>query len=189
MKGMRLISLAAVLVLSALASQAAGAQSFAVSVNAGDAAALGTVGVGASYAVARNWTVDASGRWNPWTFRKAAGGQWQYRHQTYSVGARWWPWYAFSGWYVSGMAQYQEYSRGGLVREQTEEGDAAGFAFGFGYMHMLSARWNFSVGATGWAGATKYRTYACPHCGRQTGGGTKAFILPNELMLGFTYVF
>ena len=183
MKRLLLISL---LCLGAFSMKA---QSVALSLNAGDAAAFGTIGAGASVALHRNWTADLTGRWNPWTFRKGAENQLQYRHQTYALGARWWPWHVFSGWYVSGMAQYQEYSRGGLFRETSEEGDAVGFSFGFGYMHMLSARWNFSVGLTGWTGYTKYKTYACPHCGRKTGEGGKGFILPNELVLGFTYVF
>lgn len=182
----RLFVILSVLLSAALSARA---QNTALSVNVGDAAVLGTIGVNASQALHRNWTIDASGRWNPWTFRKGQDNQLQYRHQTYSLGARWWPWHVFSGWYVCSSAQYQEYSRGGFTKAVTEEGDACGMTFGFGYMHMLSSHWNFSVGASGWAGYTWYKTYSCPNCGRRTGEGGKGFILPNEVVLGFSYIF
>ena len=170
-------------------SLSANAQRAALSVNVGDALLFGSVGTSASYALSRHWTLEASGRWNPWTFHKGQDNQWQLRHQTYAVGARWWPWHVFSGWYITTTAQYQEYSFGGLFRSETSEGDAWGASLGVGYMYMLSTRWNINFGLAGWAGVRKFNRYACPHCGRKIESGTEGFILPNELTLGLTYVF
>ena len=178
---------------------AAMAQTWAVAANAADMAELGTIGVEGSAAVSQHWSIHAGAKFNPWTFAKKDTfnglfsepnpDQKQNRKQTYAVGARWWPWNVYSGWWVGGKTQYQEYNRGGIITKTAEEGDAFGAALAGGYSLMLKEHWNLDFGFGLWGGWTKYTTYACPSCGQVVDEGQKWFILPNELILSFVYIF
>ena len=175
------------------------AQTWSVAANAADMADLGTIGVEGSAAVSQHWSIHAGAKFNPWTFAKKDTfnglfsepnpDQKQNRKQTYAVGARWWPWNVYSGWWVGGKAQYQEYNRGGIISKTAEEGDAFGAALSGGYSLMLKEHWNLDFGFGLWGGWTKYTTYACPSCGHVVDDGQKWFILPNELILSFVYIF
>ena len=167
------------------------AQRWSVGTNAADWAALGTVNAEAGVAVARHVTLTASARVNPWTFREGdTERQFQTRHQTYSLGMRWWPWYVYSGWWMGAGAQYREYNRGGLFgKRETEEGDAFGASLGGGYTMMLHKHLNIEFGASLWGGYSVYTVYACPSCGRVTDSGRKWFILPSSIVTSLVWVF
>ena len=195
-------------------AQTASAQQWAVAVNAADMVSLGTISAEGSVSVGQHATINAVAKVNPWTFNKNRPEQFQNRQQTYSIGARWWPWNVYSGWWMAGRAQYQQYNRGGLrvlevmngmpdqVRHDemlnqvqhvkpgmTEEGDAYGISIGAGYSLMLGKHVNIDFGLEVWGGRTIYTVYACPTCGKVTESGKKWFFLPNDLVLSFQWVF
>lgn len=166
------------------------AQNWSVSTNLVDYVSLGTLNAEGGVGVGRRVTLQASARVNPWTFHKGdPDSQMQNRHQTYAAGIRYWPWHIYSGWWISGMAQYQEYNRGGIISQRTEEGDAFGMALGAGYALMLHENLNLDFGLVVWGGQKTYITYACPSCGRITGKGSRWFILPNEIRVALQYIF
>lgn len=168
----------------------AGAQRFSIGTNAADWLSLGTLNASGSAAIARHLTLTAEARVNPWSFRdRQTGAQMQNRHQTYAFGLHWWPWYIYSGWWLGLSGQYQEYNRGGVLAQQTEEGDAYGAAFSAGYTVMLHEHLNLEVGAAGWGGFADYTVYACPRCGRVTDAGRKWFVRPSELVLSLVWIF
>ena len=178
------------LALTLLSAPRSGAQRLSVGTNVADWLSLGTLNANASVAVARHFTINAEARVNPWTFNtNDSETQLQNRHQTYSAGMRWWPWYVYSGWWVGLAAQYQEYNRGGIFSRDTEEGDAFGAILGAGYTIMLHEHLNLDVGAAGWTGQTVYTVYDCPRCGRISDSGKKWFILPSEVYLSLIWVF
>lgn len=166
------------------------AQNWAISTNLMDYVSLGTLNAELSAGIGRRATIEASARINPWTFHKGdPGKQMQNRHQTYSAGIRYWPWHIYSGWWISGMAQYQEYNRGGIISQRTEEGDAFGVSAGAGYSLMIHENLNLDFGLSFWGGQKTFITYACPSCGRITDKGSKWFIMPNELRVALQYIF
>lgn len=166
------------------------AQKVSLSTNLVDYAMLGTMNVEGSVALGRHVSTEVSARINPWTFHEGdPGRQMQNRHQTYAIGARYWTWHVYSGWWISGMAQYQEYNRGGILSLETEEGDAFGFAAAAGYSLMLHENFNLDFGLGIWTGQKTYITYACPSCGRITDKGSKWFVLPNEIKIALQYIF
>lgn len=162
---------------------------FAFSQNLADYLFLGTVNAELQFSVHRNWTVGLGARYNNWTWRARQDNQFEQRQQTYYIGARWWPWYTYSGWWVGARIQYQEYNRGGLIRQETEEGDAMGLALGAGYSVHINRWLNIDFGLYGWGGAAKYVKYACPYCGRRTGEGMKAFFLPDDMVVSLMFIF
>ena len=185
---MRKIIIAAIII--ACSTINAKAQQWSVATNAIDWLNFGTMNVEASVAASRHISANISALVNPWTFHKGdPSKQMQNRHQTYAAGIRYWPWHIYSGWWLSGMAQYQEYNRGGIISQQTEEGDAFGFSLGGGYSMMVHEHLNIDFGLTVWGGQKTYITYACPSCGRITDKGSKWFVMPNELRVALQYIF
>jgi hypothetical protein len=166
------------------------AQNWSVSTNLVDYVSLGTLNAEGGVGVGRRVTLQASARVNPWTFHKGdPDSQMQNRHQTYAAGIRFWPWHIYSGWWISGAAQYQEYNRGGIIAQQTEEGDAFGLSLRGGYSLMVHEHLNLDFGLSVWGGQKTYITYACPSCGRITDKGSKWFVMPNELRVALQYIF
>lgn len=166
------------------------AQNWSVSTNVLDYVSLGTMNAEVSAGVGRRVTIEASARVNPWTFHKGdPSRQMQNRHQTYALGMRYWPWHIYSGWWITADAQYQEYNRGGIISQKTEEGDAFGLSAGAGYSLMLHEKVNLDFGVTLWAGQKTFISYACPSCGRITDKGSKWFVMPNEIRVAIQYIF
>lgn len=166
----------------------AGGQRFSVSTNAVSYLNLGTINAEMSYSAARHWTVTAGAKYNPFSFN-GKEGEFRNRQQSYNVGIRYWPWHTYSGWWIAAKAQYQEYNTGGFFSPETEEGDRWGGGVSAGYTYMISPKFNLEFGLGFWAGMGKYVVYSCPTCGLTLDSGTKAFILPNEIIIGVSYVF
>ena len=161
-----------------------------VSTNFLDYARLATLNVDASYAVSRHWSVIAGARYNPFTFRKGdEENQFQYRQQSYSIGTRVWPWHIWSGWWFAGKLRYQEYNYGGILSDETEEGDRFGVGLYSGYTHMINPHLNLEFGLGMWNGLSIYKTYSCPVCGITVDSGNKYFLLPDDIMISLVYVF
>lgn len=167
----------------------ASAQKWSVAVNAAEALQLGTISLEGGVAVGQHASINATAKFNPWTFNEGTDKQFQHRHQTYSIGARWWPWNVYSGWWLGGKAQYQEYNHGGIISQQTEEGDAFGLGICGGYSLMIGKHFNMDFGLGLWGGKTIYTVYARPAKGRLIDSGSKWFILPNDLIISFAWIF
>ena len=161
----------------------------ALSQNVADYLMLGTLNAELQYSVHRSWTLQAGTRYNNWTWLHRQEGQFESRRQTYYAGARWWPWYTYSGWWAGARVQYEEYNRGGIVSPETEEGDAFGLGLGAGYAVHINHWLNADFGLYGWGGMTRYVSYACPYCGKRTGAGTKPFLLPDEVRIALQFIF
>ena len=156
------------------------AQRFSVGTNAVDWMTLGTVNAEASVAASQHVSVHAGAELNPWTFRSGEKDrQFQIRQNSYWGGVRWWPWHVYSGWWAGGDLRYTVYNEGGIIRRETEEGNAAGAGVYGGYSVMLSEWWNLDLGLGILGGWKRYTRYACPLCGVVTGSGDAAFVMPD----------
>lgn len=162
---------------------------FAVSTNVTDYVNLLTPNIDVQYAVGKSFTAQVGMKYNNWTFGPDTDKAMKNRQQTYYVGARWWPWYTYSGWWVGGAAQFQEYDRGGVFTKDSEEGDAYGLAFSGGYSIQLAKWLNFDIGFGFWGGRTEYVRYSCPTCGKKVDEGKKFFVLPNEARVALQFIF
>lgn len=168
----------------------AGAQKVSLSTNVLGYAALGTINADVSYAFSRHWSIVAGARYNPFTFRPDdSDSQFQCRQQSYSFGVRAWPWHIWSGWWFSSKIRYQEYNFGGILSRRTQEGDRVGLGFYSGYTYMLSRHFNIEFGLGLWGGLDMFRVYSCQICGLTVDEGRKGFLLPDDLMISFVYVF
>ena len=163
---------AAAVLLSALTSLAAPAQRFNISTNLMEYANLGTLNLDVSYGVARNWSVGAGVRCNPFKFESERRGVFFNRQQSYSVGARYWLWHINTGWWFGSKLRFQD-----------------GVGMYAGYSYMIFPHFNIEFGLGMWGGGGSYRSYSCPVCGITVGEGNKMFILPDDGMIALVYVF
>lgn len=177
-----------IILLFSLVSFSAGAQRVSVSTNVVDYANFGTINAEVSVAAARHWSINAGVRYNPWTFGEGAESV-QNRTRTVSAGFRWWPWNVYSGWWVGGRAQWEEYNRGGIRTPETEEGDAWGAALSGGYSLMLHQNVNLDFGLGLWGGWKRYTVYRCPTCGKISEQGAKAFVMPSDAIVSLMFTF
>lgn len=149
-----------------------------------------TLNAEASYPMARKWTLTAAVKYNPFTFNLGEGReQARNRQQTYAAGVRFWPWHVYSGWWMSGKVQYQEFNTGGIFSDTTREGDRMGAAIAAGYSVMLGKHLNLEFGAGLWSGVEAFTTYSCPECGLTQSGGQKIFFLPADVTVALSYIF
>lgn len=172
--------------LLSLAVVSARAQRFSVATNLADYANFCTLNLDVSYALSRHWSLTAGAKYNPFSYRS---GELINKQRTFSLGARWWPWHIYSGFWIASKAQYMEYSHGGIRSPQTQEGDAYGLGLAGGYSYMLGPHLNVEAGLGFWGGWRKYTVYACPRCGTTRERGSRAFIMPNDIVISIAYVF
>ncbi len=177
-----------VLILCAAFAVTAHGQKFTVSTNMAGYLNFATINAEGSYAVAQHWSLTVGAKYNPFSFG-VGKSRVQNRQQSYSLGARFWPWHTYSGWWVAAKLQYQEYNSGGIVSAKTEEGDRWGAGLTGGYTYMVSRHLNLEFGLGFWGGVKKFANYTCPKCGITLEKGIKGFILPNDVIIAITYVF
>lgn len=152
---------------------------FALSANLGSLASR-AVSIEASAGVSRHWSADASVRYNPFSEVPS--------QRSFALGGRYWPWYVYSGMWLSGKARYQEY-RSAESEDHSGEGDRYGGSFSLGYSRMLSRHLNLDFGLGVWGGYETYSVYDCGTCGSLREKGQKYFLRADELVLSLTYVF
>ena len=164
------------------------AQNFALTTNVLDYVNLGTLNLEASCGIARNWSLSAGVKYNPFTYGEGRG-EIAEKQRSVDAGARFWPWHVYSGWWLSGKLKWQEYNEGGILSLQAVEGDRLGGGLAAGYTFMLNTHLNLDIGLGLWGGYDKYKTYDCLKCGKIVDAGEKIFVLPNDILLTISYIF
>lgn len=164
-------------------------QKAAVSSNLLQYANMGTLNGDVSLSLARRWSVQGGFRYNPFTYTNSNQEQMQSKQRAFSLGARFWPWHVYSGWWMGPKGQFQQYNTGGIRSPETREGSRMGVALMGGYSYMIGPHLDVEFGVGVWGGWDRYRKYACPVCGLTVGQGQKPFLLPDDVMLALTYIF
>ena len=126
-------------------------RNWALSLNLADYADWGTVQGDIQYGISRHVSIDACARFNR-------------QDQVFSAGARWWPWYIYSGWWVKGLAQV------------ASAGEAYGAGLSLGYSLILTSWLNLDLGVGGWAGR------------KESEGVRSWFIAPNGVTAALMFV-
>ena len=166
------------------------AQKVSVSTNLMDWAYLWTVNGELGFSVDQHFSLVAGGKVNPWNFEKPNGKDIYNCQSTAYVGARYWPWYVFSGWWMGAKAQYSSFSNTGLWSDKLTEGKSIGAGLSAGYTFMLNERLNLDLGLGFWGGyRLKYNIYDSPATMVPMGTGSKGFIAPDELTVALMYIF
>lgn len=177
------------ILLLCFAAGKADAQMFSVSTNTVDWLNFGTINAEGGMSVSQHFSLLAGGHYNPWEI-KINGFRVHNQQATGYVGARYWPWYVFSGWWLGTKVQYSFSSKTGIWRPAMEDAHSIGAGFSFGYTVMLNEHLNLEFGAGIWGGKhLKYTIYECPECMRVRISDTRNFIYPDDLSISIMYVF
>lgn len=160
------------------------AQFFAVKANA-LGLVTGTVNAGVEMSVAKQWSVELSGYWNPiQTDRFSARAWWV------QPAVRWWRYEHFVGHFFAAHPAYGRYNVGNSVWHR--RGWFTGLGFSYGYTWILTKRWNLT--AEGGIGVyymrdTK-RLYKVddwsPEC---ISHYRRVVLAPSKLEVSFSYLF
>ena len=165
---------------------------FALSTNLISWAMLGTINLGAQYEVGQHFTLEGKVKFNPWTFNLKKANQFEVAQQSFSFGARYWPWYAFSGFWLSAAVQAKNYRVGGMpswLKMLNEEGSAYGASIGLGYSIMVNSWMNVDLGLSGWGGYKQCTRYADGRFTQPTGICEKWFLAPDDVTIALVFLF
>lgn len=166
------------------------AQHVSLSTNALQWANCGTVNLSAGVSLARHFSFEAGGRYNPFSYQRKSGLTVQNQQKTAFAGVRYWPWYVFSGWWAGVKGQWSDYSRTGIWRYAIDEGTRIGVGLSAGYTWMISKKVNLDFGIGGWGGRqTKYTLYHCKQCMEIRESGPKNFIVLDDVSVSLMIMF
>lgn len=171
-----------------LCSQLLRAQKWSIGTNLLDYANFLTINAEAGVSLHQHWSLTAEGRYNPFYFQ-GRSSKIQNKKLAISAGARYWPFFVYSGFYYGARLQWCRYSSGGIFSQKAREGDAFGMGLNFGYSLMLTKHLNIEFGIGLWFGGTTFREYRSLPCGKLTDWGTKAFIAPDDIQINILYYF
>ena len=160
---------------------------FVLSTNIVDWANLLTLNLEAGVGFHQHFSVQAGAKYNNLDFAKGE----LFCHQTTAyAGARYWPWYVFSGWWLGAQARYTKYEETGLWRPALDTGTAIGCGLSIGYTLMLNEKLNLEFGTGIWTGRRyEYTLYCCPNCMDVRESGPSGFLAMNDISLAVMYVF
>lgn len=161
-------------------------QNMYISTNLLDYFNLGTINGEFGLSPGPNWSFYIRGRYNPFSFD--IGAPVQNRVASVVSGAKYWPWYAYAGWFITANAGYSMYNTGGLFNSYSFEGNAWHLSIGGGYALMLSKRFNLDFGIGVQGGYTSYTKYACPRCGKVVNRDKKLYVAPSNMMVQLTMI-
>ena len=164
-----------------LCAARAEAQNMHVATNLLDYLNFGTINAEFGLSPVPKWSFYIKGRYNPFTFR--TGDNLQNRTASVAAGAKYWFWYANSGWFLNSHIGYGVYNTGGIYSGHAYEGEAASITVGCGYALMLGKKWNLDFGAGLQTGVTSYTKYSCPRCGRIMEKRSRMYLFPANVMV------
>ena len=176
---MKKIVVLLVMAAASMVARSVYGQNVHIATNLLDYLNFGTINAEIGLSPSPKWSFYVKGRYNPFTYK--GGGGMQNRVAAAAAGAKYWFWYANSGWFIGGHLGYSVYNTGGILDEYAYEGDAVGITAGIGYALMLNKKWNldFSLGVQG--GNTSYTKYSCPRCGKILDKRNRYYLFPGNL--------
>lgn len=166
------------------------AQHMSVSTNVLGWVDYGTINLSAGVSLARHFSFEAGGRYNPFSIQRQSGLTVRNQQKTAFASVRYWPWYVFSGWWIGIKGQWSEYSKTGIWRFAVDEGKRYGVGLSAGYTWMISKGFNIDFGIGGWSGRMYDHTlYHCLKCMEIREAGSKNFIALDDVSVSFMIMF
>ena len=110
----RIFFLTAALLLSA--SVTSRAQNLSLSTNFVDWGFFGTANLSFEAALSQHFSLETGAKYNPWTIKKNSTRPIKNQQMTGYVAAKYWFWYVYSGWWMSGKAKFSDYTQTGLLK-------------------------------------------------------------------------
>ena len=167
-----------------LGGTGARAQFFSVKTNA-LGLATGTVNAGIEVAVAKQWSIEASGYWNPISTERFSAKAWLVQPAT-----RYWLYEHFVGHFFAAHPAYGMYDVGN--GEWHYKGWLSGLGVSYGYTWILSRQWNLTAeGGIGfyYMQDTKRNYETSDWLPKVSSRYRRIVFAPSKLELSFSYLF
>jgi Protein of unknown function (DUF3575) len=154
--------------------------------------ATSTINLGVEFGLARKWTLDISGNYNPWTLSDNR----KIKHWLVQPEARLWTCTRFSGHFFGLHALGGEYNLGGMLpfgikskqmSAHRYEGWLVGGGLSYGYHWILGKRWGLEATVGLGYAYMKYDKFLCEKCGEKIGSGKTNYFGPTKA--GLTLIF
>ena len=166
------------------------AQRVSISTNALSWANFGTINVEGGISVSKHFNVFAGAKYNPWMFRTKSQYAFYNKQATGYIGAKYWPWHVYSGWWLGAKVQFQNVNQAGLFSEQMVKGNALGAGLSFGYSFLVTPHVNIDFGLGGWGGRVlNYSKYTNFYDNELIETGAKNFIFVDNVIIAVSYIF
>ena len=145
---------------------------WAISTNVLSLVDLATLNLGLEYAAGRHCSIDMQMEYNGWKFNHRD------RKRSFNVGARYWPWYVYSGVWVRGFAGAEDCDAENLpLKYLNGTSDRFGAGLSAGYSLMLAKHFNLDFGLGFWGGVR--HSYQ---------GAWNGFIAPKDIRISLMFV-
>lgn len=185
-----LLKVSIVIALLTAASVSGHAQKVAISTNLVEWGNFGTINADAGLSVSQHFSLHIGGKYNPWTYHTRSGMPVYNKQTTAYLGARYWPWYVFSGWWIGARVRYLDFAETGVLRPKLFEGKSIGAGALLGYTWMINENFNIEIGGGIWGGRhLEYSRYRTPGSRDLLASGPRNFAFIDELSVSLMYVF
>ncbi|MBO7282904.1 MAG: DUF3575 domain-containing protein [Alistipes sp.] len=160
--------------------------------------ATASINLGVETALAKKWTFDLSGNWNPFEFSDNK----KWKHWFVQPEVRYWTCNRFGGHFFAAHLWGGQYNVGNIsglpdflgtnfskLADYRYEGWFAGAGIGYGYAWMLGKHWNIEAELCIGGAYTDYTKYNCPKCGDKLGAGDHIYWGPTKAAINLVYLF
>ena len=166
------------------------AQKYSLRTNLIEWGNLGTVNLDAGMSVSRHFTISAGCKYNPWKFHTKSGMPVFNNQVTAYAGARYWPFYTYTGWWFGANIRYSDFAQTGVIRPKYFTGQSVGASISAGYAWMITEHLRIELGAGLWGGRhLKYEAYRTYDSMDLVDKGPRNFIFLDDVSLALVYVF
>ena len=181
-----------IVLLLVCAPHSAEAQKWAVSTNFLSWVNIGTINAEGAVSVSDHVTLNTGFTANPWKMTTPTNVELKNKQYGGYVGAKYWPWQAYSEWWFGAKVQYKNFEQAGLLTPNLMMGDALGAGFSGGYSCMISNHVNLDFGLGFWGGRLlNYRKYKTEikDDNKILDEGPRNFVFLDNVMVSLVYIF
>ena len=154
--------------------------------------------LGVEVGIAKKWTFDLSGNWNPFQFEENK----KWKHWMAQPEFRYWTCRRFGGHFFAAHLLGGQYNVGNIdflpdflgtpfsqLKDHRYEGWFVGAGVGYGYAWMLGKHWNLEAEIGVGVAYTAYEKFFCPKCGEKIGSGDHVYYGPTKAAINLVYLF
>lgn len=153
-----------------------------------------TFNLGMEIGLAKKWTLDISGNYNPWKFGDDCNETiTRTKHWMVQPELRYWTCEKFNGHFFGLHGHYADYNVGGFkflsdnMEKNRYQGNLYGAGLSYGYQWLLSNRWSMeAVIGAGWA-HMEHDKYPCACCGTPSTDKSKDYFGVTKVALSIIY--
>ena len=151
-----------------------------------------TPNLGVEVSAGRNWSMDLSANFNPFTFSGSKASNPKMLHWLVQPELRYWPCKVFERqfWGIHGV--YADYNMGGVkfipfLKDHRYKGTLAGGGISYGYHWAIGKYWGLEASLGVGYLRMEYDKYVCGTCGELEGRFKRNYFGPTKLALSVIY--